>query len=730
MADPNDISFNDLQLVAQNAGFELLRVPDPSGRGGDFYQFAGNPFLYSGLQAASDFLEQQDAFDADPNILQNIAGREQNGEISPLIFNFLETYLTNRIVRKAKEQYNPITMAVTTDDLINLYDAFKTTLDKQFPKATSEQADRLARHMFDEPLSTDDQTQDDRDFTTAFINDFPINQNIQTIVDRGDFRKQWRAIVLEFMPPGMTPAASTKLMSDKTYTAVQNKWLELTDNRDFAGIPFEDLALVLMDTFDPRTGIMAGLQREKSVDKAAARASIRRRLHELGLVPELPPPAWFDELDRRADQLLGVYGNEIAAAENAGQRVPNIDDVLRRTPIADSFPTVDQVLKSSATLEQRIIAGLEAAGREVPTDPERLAVFTKAVKAAAGTAQQRMDVAKSRAGTDVEIDPGEFITEAVGEFPTDEQLGFTPSGIRADAFAPFPPGMDIARQAQETDAERSERFKKGAAAYAGYVFDVEGEDIDEEEAERRLRELEAQIAEAERRAGDRMGHRWDKLGLPIGLSDEERAEAKKEAARLRKFYERFVAPPAPAPAQKKLTPEEQAAEDEQNRLNFLIQGAMGIREAQAQQKSARAIFSQIAVPSPFTDLEPLPSIRLSADEDLSRPTAELARLMEGLGIEEAALSTAKEESAQRIRSAMNMPLEDLYMPGVSRTFGSFEAEAFTAAAKQQQELFSTRAEALRQRRFGLEQAQSEIEREDELRRGASLAATPLRKTVV
>jgi hypothetical protein len=70
------------------------------------------------------------------------------------------------------------------------------------------------------------------------------------------------------------------------------------------------------------------------------------------------------------------------------------------------------------------------------------------------------------------------------------------------------------------------------------------------------------------------------------------------------------------------------------------------------------------------------------------------------------------------------------MPGVSRTFGSFEAEAFTAAAKQQQELFSTRAEALRQRRFGLEQAQSEIEREDELRRGASLAATPLRKTVV
>lgn len=733
MTDQNDISFKDLQLVAQNAGFELLRVPDPSGRGGDFYQFVGNPFLYSGLQAASDFLEQQDAFDADPNILQNIADREQNGEISPLIFNFLETYLTTRIVRKAKEQYNPITMAVTTDDLINLYDAFKTTLDKQFPKATSEQADRLARHMFDEPLSTDDQTQDDRDFTTAFINDFPINQNIQTIVDRGDFRKQWRAIVLEFMPPGMTSAASTKLMSDKTYTAVQNKWLELTDNRDFADIPFEDVALVLLDTFDPRTGIMAGLQREKSVDKAAARASIRRRLHELGLVPELPPPAWFDELDRRADQLLGVYGNEIAAAENAGQRVPNIDDVLRRTPIADSFPTVDQVLKSSATLEQRIIAGLEAAGREVPTDPERLAVFTKAVKAAAGTAQQRMDVAKSRAGTDVEIDPGEFITEAVGEFPTDEQLGFTPSGIRADAFAPFPPGMDIASQfaetAAETDTEHDARIAKGAIAYAAFLEEAGVEDIDEEEAGRRLRELEAQIAEAERRAGDRR-QRWDTRGLPIGLSDEERAEAKKEAARLRKFYERFVAPPAPAPAQKKLTPEEQAAEDEQNRLNFLIQGAMGIREAQAQQKSARAIFSQIAVPSPFTDLEPLPRIRLSADEDLSRPTAELARLMEGLGIEEAALSTAKEESAQRIRSAMNMPLEDLYMPGVSRTFGSFEAEAFTAAAKQQQELFSTRAEALRQRRFGLEQAQSEIEREDELRRRASLAATPLRKTVV
>ena len=282
--------------------------------------------------------------------------------------------------------------------------------------------------------------------------------------------------------------------------------------------------------------------------------------------------------------------------------------------------------------------------------------------------------------------------------------------------------MDIASQfaetAAETDTEHDARIAKGAIAYAAFLEEAGVEDIDEEEAGRRLRELEAQIAAAEQRAGDR------------GLSDEERAEAKKEAARLRKFFERFVAPPAPAPAQKKLTPEEQAAEDEQNRLNFLIQGAMGIREAQAQQKSARAIFSQIAVPSPFTDLEPLPSIRLSADEDLSRPTAELARLMEGLGIEEAALSTAKEESAQRIRSAMNMPLEDLYMPGVSRTFGSFEAEAFTAAAKQQQELFSTRAEALRQRRFGLEQAQSEIEREDELRRGASLAATPLRKTVV
>jgi hypothetical protein len=383
------------------------------------------------------------------------------------------------------------------------------------------------------------------------------------------------------------------------------------------------------------------------------------------------------------------------------------------TPYIDqaivSFPTPEELM--APPLEGQFLSAILASGRLAPTDPEQLDEWMKLVRRGARTVAQRFAVAEA-GGEEVDLDS--FLEQSVGEFPTDEQFaaqGFTPSGIRADAFAPFPPGMDIASQfaetAAETDTEHDARIAKGAIAYAAFLEETGVEDIDEEEAGRRLRELEAQIAAAEQRAGDR------------GLSDEERAEAKKEAARLRKFYERFVAPPA----QQTLTPEQQAEEEKKAKFNIQIQQAMGVREAQGDQESAREIFD-LLTGTPFEPLASITPMRVQSAQDLSEPMAELKTFFTGLVADETSLREAKEGYQERLQGLMDIPSKR------ARTFSAIESEGFEAAAKQQQSMFTQRSEALTERRQSLEQLRTTLEEEATRRRRESMAAIPRRTTVV